>query len=380
MSALEPALAQKFIEKTAKHLEYNINIMNDKGIIIASKDASRVGNFHEVAFSMLQGTRDSGIINENQKFLGTKPGVNLFIDYKSKHVGVICVTGNPDSVHSFANLVKTSMEAMLEYELQMESERRRKDKSEYFLDYLLFEDNIDLLTASKMAERIDINKDQFRICILIKSDFDYKSGKIVEALTKAKGHSHQDIITIARNDDVILFKAFGNHLSEVIKNYKDSIKDYLQDFLEKIPEGYDSDKISFFIGSMQSEITKYRESFLHAQEMGLQIKALNGTYFFNDYVFDYHRSLATIKAYDNAFNIYDNLFNDEDKKQLVEVVECLRKNNYNIVYSAKALYIHRNTLLFRLNKLKDLLNIDPVSNSEDREFLNELAYYFGHKK
>lgn len=40
---------------------------------------------------MLNGTIETGIIKENQKFLGTKPGVNLLIDYKNKHVGVIPV-------------------------------------------------------------------------------------------------------------------------------------------------------------------------------------------------------------------------------------------------------------------------------------------------
>lgn len=43
MSILDPTLAQKFIEKTAKYLDYNINILNDKGIIGASKDSSRLG-------------------------------------------------------------------------------------------------------------------------------------------------------------------------------------------------------------------------------------------------------------------------------------------------------------------------------------------------
>lgn len=94
---------------------------------------------------------------------------------------------------------------------------------------------------------------------------------------------------------------------------------------------------------------------------------------------NYYRSLATIKAYENVFNVYDTLFSEDDKKQLVETVEALCKHNYNIVYSAKALNIHRNTLLFRLNKLKVLLNIDPVANAKDREFFNELAYYFSQK-
>jgi len=77
--------------------------------------------------------------------------------------------------------------------------------------------------------------------------------------------------------------------------------------------------------------------------------------------------------------VYDTLFSEKDKKQIAETVEALSKNNYNVVYSAKALYIHRNTLLFRLNKLKDVLNIDPIASAADREFFNELAYYFSRK-
>lgn len=379
MSILEPALAQKFIDKTAKNLEYNINIMNDKGIIIASKDASRIGKFHEVASSMLNGTLETGIVEENQKYLGTKPGVNMFINYKSKHVGVICVTGNPDNVKAFAGLVKTSMEAMLEYELQMEGERRRKGKAEQFLYYLLFEEDIDLAVAKKMADGLELNQDLIRVCILIKYDSEYSSRKIIKALTNAQGHSFQDIITIARNDDIIMFKVVSSKLSEAITDYKYIIEEYINEFIKKIPEDYNTNKISFFIGSMQTGIDRYRASYIHAQELGLQIKELDGIHFFNNYILNYYRSLVTMKVSDNVFNVYDTLFSEDDKKQLVETVEALSKNNYNVVYTAKALYIHRNTLLFRLNKLKGLLNIDPVANAEDREFFNELAYYFSRK-
>ncbi|MDF1616757.1 CdaR family transcriptional regulator [Petrocella sp. FN5] len=379
MSILEPALAQKFIEKTAKNLEFNINIMNDQGIIIASKDASRIGDFHEVASSMLNGTLDTGVVDENQKFLGTKPGVNMFIDYKNKHVGVICVTGNPENVKAFAGLVKTSMEAMLEYELQMEGERRRKNKAEQFLYYLLFNETVDFAVASKMAEGLELKKDILRVCILIKYDAQYQPRKMIEALTKAEGHSYQDIITVARNDDIILFKALSGDLQVSIQEYKELLDGYILSFIKKLPEGYQKDKICFFVGSLQMDINHFKESFVHAQELGLRIKADKGTYYFNEHVLDYYRSLATIKAYDNAFNIYDMLLSDDDQMQLVEIVDALYKNNYNVVYTAKDLFIHRNTLLFRLNKLKGLLNIDPVANASDREFLNELAYYFKHK-
>lgn len=376
MSILEPALAQKFIDKTAKHLEYNINIMNDKGIIIASKDASRVGNFHEVAFGMLNGTLETGIVTDKEKYIGTKPGVNLFIDYKNKHVGVICVTGNPENVHAFAELVKTSMEAMLEYELQMEAERRRKDKAEHFLYYLIYEDSNDHAEVNKMSEELGLNKELFRICILIKHHSDYNSAKLIKALTSAEGHSIQDVIAVARNNDIILLKALGDKKSDAVKSYKDVIDNYIKNVLEKLPSEYEAKKIGFFIGSLQTNINRYKNSYIHAQELALQTKEAFGIHFFNDHILDYYRSLATIKAYDEVFSIYEPLFSEEEKNQVVEMVKVLYKNNYNVLYSAKELYIHRNTLLFRLNKLKDTLNIDPVAVAEDREFLNELAYYF----
>lgn len=379
MSILEPALAQKFIEKTAKHLEYNINIMNDKGIIIASKDATRVGNFHEVAYSMLEGTRDSGIVTEDQVFLGTKPGVNLFIDYKNKHVGVICVTGNPDNVHAFANLVKTSMEAMLEYELHMESERKRKGKAEQLLYYALFEDQVDPAIMSRMCDRAEINKEVARVCVLIKPDPLYKTSRVIEALTRADGFNNNDLIAIARNDDVILFKSIALQVDEAVRKYKEVLDKYIQNFYQELPSDYNKDVIKVYIGTLQNHIHKYRDSYIHAQDLSMQARGLNNFVYFNDRVLNYYRNQANIKAYDEVFNIYEDVFSGDERKQLIEIANALRNNNYNVVYSAKELFIHRNTMLFRLNKIKETLNIDPISNPSDREFFSELAYYFNNK-
>jgi carbohydrate diacid regulator len=33
------------------------------------------------------------------------------------------------------------------------------------------------------------------------------------------------------------------------------------------------------------------------------------------------------------------------------------------------LYVHKNTMLYRYNKLKNMLDIDPLRNSSDRAFL-----------
>ncbi len=214
---------------------------------------------------------------------------------------------------------------------------------------------------------------------MIKYDSDYSSKKIIKALTDSSDYSYQDIIIKARNDDVILYKVVGDNIADATNNYKDLIKHYYDDFVNELPKEYNKNKIEFYVGSMQRDIDKYRATYTHAQELSLQIKVSEGIHYFNDNILNYYRSLATMKAYDNVFHVYDKLFDEEDKKQFVEIVDALYKNNYNVVYSAKALYIHRNTLIFRLNKIKEMLNIDPISNAGDRDFFNELAYYFSRK-
>ena len=55
---LENSLAEKLIEQVTKYTSYNVNIMNEQGVIIASRNPERIGKFHEVAWQIVHGTTD----------------------------------------------------------------------------------------------------------------------------------------------------------------------------------------------------------------------------------------------------------------------------------------------------------------------------------
>ena len=55
---IDALLAKRLIERITKYTEYNVNIMDEKGIIIASKNTSRIGTFHEVALQIIQGEKE----------------------------------------------------------------------------------------------------------------------------------------------------------------------------------------------------------------------------------------------------------------------------------------------------------------------------------
>ena len=103
---IEPELAKKFIERLTQYTEYNINIMNESGVIIASRDPARIGTYHEVADRIIHGEQDMIVIRDEKEFPGVLPGINMAITHQGRKEGVIGVTGDPDRIHEVALITR----------------------------------------------------------------------------------------------------------------------------------------------------------------------------------------------------------------------------------------------------------------------------------
>ena len=62
-----------------------------------------------------------------------------------------------------------------------------------------------------------------------------------------------------------------------------------------------------------------------------------------------------------------------------ETIGALVACNMDISMAAEALFIHRNTMVFRLNQLKKQLNLTPFHKDNDRFKLILLYHYFTKK-
>ncbi|MBS3901341.1 MAG: hypothetical protein KGZ54_04905 [Dethiobacter sp.] len=110
---LTPELAQRIAYKTTSILGHNVNIMNDAGIIIGSGDKLRLKCFHEGAYEVVRsGVAKEITIEDSCRLQGAKPGVNLPISYNNKIVGVVGITGSPDEVRQFGQLLTMVVETM----------------------------------------------------------------------------------------------------------------------------------------------------------------------------------------------------------------------------------------------------------------------------
>ncbi len=377
MAILTPEFAQQFIQKTVKNLPYNVNIMNHEGIIIASKDSSRIGDFHEVAYAMLSGKRESGVVTKDDNYIGTKPGINMFIDYKEKHIGVICVTGEPENVQSFAGFVKTSMETMLSYEIKMAKNQRALGSAEKFLHYILFEEDYNLEEATRLYEQYNIECSKLITMIIVRCSTRIDRDMVLRTIASGNETYRKGIALKGRNDDIIILKNLNENINDGIRNYKDQIFQYIWDMEERLPIDLGENDLKYYVGSLQTQLDMFRTSYHHAQQIALHpiLGKISKVVFFLDHIQDYIRNSVTMKLYNDIFSAFHALFQNEEKQVMVETIKALDANNYNLVNTSKDLHVHRNTITFRLNKLKSTLNIDPLVIGSDRELLNELAHY-----
>ena len=64
-----------------------------------------------------------------------------------------------------------------------------------------------------------------------------------------------------------------------------------------------------------------------------------------------------------------------DGDEFATVIGALLESNFNLVHASAALYMHKNTLVYKLNKIKRALQIDPVNSRADRDLCRYLNYY-----
>ena len=70
---IRPEMAQKFIDQITDYTEYNINIMDESGVIIASRSKDRIGTYHEAADRIVRGKEDIVVVDDDKLYPGVLP-------------------------------------------------------------------------------------------------------------------------------------------------------------------------------------------------------------------------------------------------------------------------------------------------------------------
>ncbi|APH05798.1 CdaR family transcriptional regulator [Bacillus weihaiensis] len=341
---LTKEIAQTIVNETSNKLNRNINIMNDTGIIIASTDPKRISDIHEGAQEVVK-TRQPLTISADNKhgWRGSHQGINLPIEFQEEIVGVIGITGNPEEVKDFAGIVKMITELMIKQKFianQLEWQQRTKE--------MIIEELLKEAPSYKNVDRglhlleTTLNG-PFTIHVVQLFDRSISNQTILQLTERmiGDGHGFSCFININR----LFFVFSGISEAEVDKKrmliYKELKKKKLAfklafstpfTLLEDFKHSYTSCELALKISSADEDFISFAdieaEALIHLIDPAWTQK-------FSDRVMN-----KSVKKYSHTLGTFFN-------------------KNLNIQHTADELFIHRNTLIYRLTKIHEETGYDP---------------------
>jgi carbohydrate diacid regulator len=318
-------------------IDRTIGVVDEGGEVVSSTDLSRVGEVYgEVAELLLLG---GDVFVKNG---------NTYAPFSAEQQGAyaVYVEGTDEAAARYAGLVAVSMLNILHYHDE------RFDKSNFIKNVVL--ENILPGDIYAKARELHFPADVTRIVLLIR----VTSGTGVSAYDVVSGlfpDKQKDFVFNVNENDTVLVKEIKHGIDERdIKKLAASIIDTL------LGEHYIKAVVG--IGTPISNIKDLSGSFKEAQ-ISLEVGK----------VFDAEQSIVSYNRLGIARLVYQlpttlcemflkEVFNqgsiDSLDDETLFTIQRFFENNLNVSETSRGLFVHRNTLVYRLEKIKKLTGLD----------------------
>ncbi|WP_162000216.1 CdaR family transcriptional regulator [Companilactobacillus halodurans] len=322
---LDPNLAQTIVDKMMENIPYNINMMNEKGVIIASGDKKRLNSLHIGAIDTIKSGKTKPMIESYGKF--GQPGVNIPVEFKHQTIGVIGITGDPKKVTPLASLLKVSTELLISQLNDSKLENQHKETLNHFLYQWTNTDNVlenDELSIRAHSLNIDLSLPRFAVII----ETNNTNGLIINQSDFHFNQTAEQILIITKKQENIeYYLAFcqKNHFPIGISN-----------------RGY----------NLKQAVKEAQATIKVTKELNL-----TNIYYFQQIKFS--NELLNSNLYsDKYLSVFKNFLKTKSGNELLETLECYFKHNGNVTDTSQALQVHRNTTNYRLNKISEFFELN----------------------
>lgn len=131
---IDPLLAQQIVDTVQSLCGRDVNFIRRDGIILASSRPERIGTLHEAGRAA---ARSLTVQEVTQAHGASQPGINLPVLYQGQLVAVIGITGRPEKVRQYAHLAERITLLLVREQELNEYGRTQADKRRYALDALI---------------------------------------------------------------------------------------------------------------------------------------------------------------------------------------------------------------------------------------------------
>ncbi len=360
---LNPTLARMIVEKTMSVINFNINIMDEFGIIIGSGDLERIGQMHEGASLVLSQKRVVVIDDHAVKTLkGVKPGINIPLRVKDDIVGVLGLTGDPDQLQQYGGLVAKIAEMIIEQSIMQQSieqnSRLREELALSLIRHKTYSSNI-----IDLSQTLDVALDKPRLAIV----GEVSSGQLgvstaISELKNLLAHivdlTNNDLIAIVSLTEIVILKSLKPRTT--ISDFA-QLKDKYIELAGKIHASLGI-TINFAIGNYVEGEGGLCESYQTAKStLKVGKKRLTAASCFSYFELEFPVLVDALGSGWQGKRFLEPIQKLKAKDTngcLYKTLVCWFSHNTSANLTAEQLYIHRNTLEYRLKRIFEITGFD----------------------
>ena len=336
----------------------DICVMDTEGKALATT-INNVEEYEDAVMGFVDSPADSQVLQGYQFF-------KVFDEHQLEYV--ILAKGDSDDVYMVGKLAAFQIQNLLV------AYKERYDKDNFIKNLLL--DNLLLVDIYNRAKKLHIDTTARRLVFLIETKNEKDTGalEIVKGLFASKT---KDFITQVDEKNIILVKEVKpNETYEDMDKTAKVILDMLN------TEAMTSVHVSY--GTMVNEIKDVSRSYKEAK-MALDV----GKIFYSDRNVVAYSSLGIGRLiYQLPMplckmfikEIFGDKSPDEFDEETIATINKFFENSLNVSETSRQLYIHRNTLVYRLQRIRTLLQLD-LDDAAVRNVLRTgcilLEYYQG---
>lgn len=386
MYVLDQHIAKQIVSRTMKIIGHNINVMNGQGVILGSGDPKRIGSTHEGALLAIAQNRNVELSEEVASGLhGVKPGINLPLHYQGQIIGVIGITGDPAELTHYGELLKMTAEMIVEQANQQDQLQWENRQREEFILQLIKAQTDDDEQLHRWAKQLDIDISLPRVAaiievsekqstptqqksaafsslILSEQNADERNPRVSEILKQVlhllQNPDRGNLIAMTSMSQLVILKpAFldGKQWDPELENQR------IDKLLQRLPAQMDLN-FKIALGHFFPEKGGIARSYQTAQEtlnLGKQLNPEGTKYLFEDYSLQVLLSGLKHDWRGQALaSPYQQLAKADKNGQLRKTLAAYITHFGDAQQCANALFIHRNTLRYRLDKIQQLTKSD----------------------
>ncbi len=330
-------LFQGIIHQMKDTTDKVIGVIDETSTVIACSDLSRVGVSANVAFEELAHTQE----------IFVKDGIMYKTFGNSMHSEyAFFIEDESEEAKKIANIIAISLTNVKQYYDE------KYDRNNFIKNVVL--DNVLPGDIFIKARELHFNSDVMRVCLLIRvlSSNEVSTFDVVQNLFPDK---QKDFVFSINETDIVLVKEtkLGIETKDLEKLARSIVDTLSSEFYTKAIVG-----IGSAVGSLKELARSFKES---------QISLEVGKVFDTDKVIVSYDSLGIARLiYQLPTTLCDTFLREVFKRGSIEsldqetlfTIQKFFENNLNVSETSRKLFVHRNTLVYRLEKIKKITGLD----------------------